>query len=67
MIRRQAPSDIWSAKAKALGLSRHCPLHVTCANAASAWGSQKVMSIDRYICTAVESALRACSRWPAEA
>jgi hypothetical protein len=36
----------------------------TCVSAASTWGSQKVISIDRYISIAVESAVRAYSRWP---
>src|SRR5262245_46075862 len=36
----------------------------TCASAASVWGSQKVISMDWYIALAVESATRACSRWP---
>src|SRR5262249_41134421 len=36
----------------------------TWASAASVWGSQKVISIPRYISTAVASSARACSRWP---
>ncbi len=36
----------------------------TCASAASAWGSQKVMSMARYSSMAVDSSARACSRWP---
>src|SRR5262249_35770406 len=36
----------------------------TCASAASVWGSQKVISIARYISRAVASAVRAGSRWP---
>src|SRR5262245_48963613 len=39
---------------------RLCPF---CASAASAWGSQKVMSIARYISIAVVSAVWACSCW----
>jgi hypothetical protein len=35
-----------------------------CDRAASAWGSQNVMSMARYIVMAVDSAIRACSRWP---
>ena len=34
----------------------------TCASAASAWGSQKVMSMARYSAMAADSAARACSR-----
>ena len=34
------------------------------ANAASAWGSQKVISMVRYRSMAVASAVRACCRWP---
>src|SRR5439155_5420662 len=36
----------------------------TCASAASAWGSQKVMSMARYIAMAVDSSARACSCRP---
>ena len=36
----------------------------TCASAASAWGSQKVMSMARYISIAVVSAVWAYARWP---
>src|SRR6266581_3644712 len=36
----------------------------TCASAASAWGSQNVISMARYISIAVNSAVRACSCWP---
>ena len=36
----------------------------TCASAASVSGSQKVISIDRYISMAVDNAIRAGSRWP---
>src|SRR4029453_10082098 len=43
--------------AASLPLSLHC----TVARAASAWGSQKVIAIVRYISMAVESTLRACS------
>src|ERR1051325_9596510 len=43
----------------------HCPS--ACASAASAWGSQKVMSIARYRSMAVESAARARSCWPVAA
>jgi hypothetical protein len=39
----------------------------TCASAASVCGNQKVMSIPRYISIAVDSAVRACSRWPVTA
>src|SRR5207237_5088848 len=39
-----------------------CPS--TCASTASAWSSQKVISIDWYIAIAVANAARACSRWP---
>ena len=39
----------------------------TCASAASAWGSQKVISIARYSVRAVDSPARACSRWPVAA
>ena len=39
----------------------------TCASAASVSGSQKVISISRYISIAVDSAVRACSRWPVAA
>jgi hypothetical protein len=35
----------------------------TYASAASAWGSQKVMSMARYRSMAVDSSVRACSRW----
>src|SRR5262245_47851848 len=35
-----------------------------CASAASAWGSQKVMSMLRYSSMAVDSSARACSRGP---
>ena len=38
--------------------------HTIRANAASASGSQKVMSMARYSAMAVERAVRACSRWP---
>ena len=40
----------------------YCPS--TCASAASVWGSQKVMSMARYISMAVDRAARACSRRP---
>src|SRR5262249_31346406 len=40
----------------------HCPS--TCASAASAWGSQNVMSMARYRSMAVVSAARACSCCP---
>jgi len=40
------------------------PYSSTCASAASVWGSQNVISIDVYISMAVDSAVRACSRWP---
>ena len=43
----------------------HC--FSTCANVASAWGSQKVMAISRYSAMAVVRAVRACSRWPVTA
>src|SRR5262249_38907597 len=36
----------------------------TCASAASVCGSQKIISIDRYISMAVDNSVRACSRWP---
>ena len=36
----------------------------TCASAASVSGSQKVISISRYIAIAVDNAARACSCWP---
>ena len=36
----------------------------TCASAASAWGSQKVMSMARYSSMAADSSARACSRRP---
>src|SRR6516162_1077902 len=36
----------------------------TCASAASVCGSQNVMSMARYSAMAVDSAVRACSRWP---
>jgi hypothetical protein len=39
----------------------------TCASAASVCGNQKVISIPRYISIAVDSAVRACSRWPVTA
>ena len=45
------------------GLTRH-GRSSTCASAASASGSQKVMSMARYSSMAVVSAARACSRWP---
>ena len=35
----------------------HCPS--TCASAASAWGSQKVISMDRYNSMAADSSVRA--------
>jgi hypothetical protein len=38
----------------------------TCASTASVWGSQKVMSMARYIARAVVSAVRASSRWPTQ-
>lgn len=34
------------------------------ASAASAWGSQNVISLARYNSVAVDSAARACCRWP---
>jgi hypothetical protein len=44
------------------------PIHTTTlASAASVCGNQKVMSIPRYISIAVDSAVRACSRWPVTA
>ena len=39
----------------------------TCATAASAWVSQKVMSMARYSTMAADSPVRACSRWPVAA
>ena len=36
----------------------------TCASAASVCGSQNVISMSRYSAMAVDSAVRACSRWP---
>jgi hypothetical protein len=39
----------------------------TCASTASAWGSQKAMSMARYSSMAIDSAARACSRRPAVA
>jgi hypothetical protein len=36
----------------------------TCASAASAWGSQNVMSIDWYILMAMDNSVRACSCCP---
>src|SRR4029453_11292909 len=42
-------------------------LHNIWASAASAWGSQKVMSMARYRSIAVESSACACSRWPGTA
>src|SRR5215813_11326373 len=38
--------------------------HSTCASAASAWGSQKVMSMARYSAMAADNSAQACSRWP---
>src|SRR6516164_6509586 len=38
-----------------------------CASAASVWGSQNVISMARYSAMAVDSAVRACSVWPAVA
>src|SRR5713101_2166321 len=40
----------------------HC--FSTCASAASVCGNQKVISIPRYISTAVDNAVWPCSRWP---
>ena len=41
-----------------------CVYEPTCASAASAWGSQKVISIARYSSIAVDSTVRACCRCP---
>ena len=52
------------------GRSRDLPYNhrsSTCDSTASAWDSQKVMSMARYSAMAAESSVRACSRWPAVA
>ena len=42
---------------------RHLYCPSTCASVASAWGSQKTMSMARYSAMAVDSSVRACSCW----
>ena len=44
-------------------IKRHDPSS-TCAMAASAWGSQNVISMDRYSSMAADRSARACSRRP---
>jgi len=39
-------------------------IQATCASAASAWGSHKVIAMARYISIAVDSSARAFWRWP---
>ena len=54
--------------AKCLTMRPDCPppdhRSSTCASAASVSGSQKVISMARYSSIAVDSSVRACSRWP---